>query len=203
MHLWTANALPKIMRYLLDWKYERRLVSRPVLTEAKTAIQKTGVDIEMAWILSRMASGFPFAARAHTHWFNGYHSEFLLEKDKSSDVIRRDHWPDRVQLSLIEQDFKDYVRGLGRAIYSGNLMQAIKKVLPPGSYDLATQTSVRVVDHRTGQATVERVRIYHWPSVEKIFDHLRAEYGSIVEEMWDEVRKEAIAPPAIEEKEEF
>jgi hypothetical protein len=200
---WMPGALPKVMRYLMDWKYDRRLVSRPVATQAKMAIQKVGMDVEMAWILSRMASGFPFAARAHTHWFNGYHSEFLLEKDKSSDVIRRDHWPDRVQLSLIEQDFKDYVRGLGRAIYSGNLMQAIKKVLPPGSYDLATQTSVRVVDHRTGQATVERVRIYHWPSVEKIFDHLRAEYGSIVEEMWDEVRKEAIAPPAIEEKEEF
>jgi len=198
MHLWTPSALPKIMRWLLDYKYDRRLIQRPIETAAKQEIQRDGVDVEVSWILSRIASGFPIAERLHEQWYQGFHTEHITEADKKNNVRRRDQWPDRVIPASIEQDFKSFVREQGRPIYSGSVMENIRRVLPPGIMGPKTQMSVRTIDPRSGQATQDRVRLYSWPSAEQILTHLRHRYGPMIDLLHEEMES---FPPGAEVEE--
>jgi hypothetical protein len=188
MHLWTPTALPKIMRWLLDYKYDRQLVARPVETAAKRDIQRVGVDAEVSWVISRMASGFPIGERIHNHWYEAYNQDHLSENDKKNNVRRRDVWPDRIVSSVLEQDFKNYIRDHGRPVYSGSVMTNIRRVLPEGALEPKGQPTVRTIDPRTGQATQGRIRQFSWPTVEEIMVHLRYRYGGMVDDIYDEMK---------------
>lgn len=209
MHLWTPTALPKIMRWLMDYKYDRTLVSRPILTEAKQDVQRVGVDAEVSWILSRMASGFALGKRSHRNWFDAFHTEHITEADKKNNVLVRDVWPDRIQISVLEEDFKNYIREHGRTVYSGSVLTNMKRVFPKDGIKAVAQMSVRVVDQKSGQAVVERVRLHSLPSMQDIMTHLFARYGPVVNSMFEDLKQgtqqedlpELAAPP--HEEEEF
>lgn len=188
MHLWTPTALPKIMRWLLDYKYDRHLISRPVETTAKRDIQRVGVDVEVSWILSRMAMGFPLGERQHTQWFEAYLDSEVTESDKKNNVKRRDAWPNLVVPSAIEADLKAFVREHGRTVYTGSVMTSVRKVLPPDSVGPKTQMSVRVVDPRSGQASVARVRLFTWPDQTAILRHLKNRYGAVIDGLYEEMQ---------------
>lgn len=195
MHMWIPTALPKILRWLLDHKFERALVQRPVETEAKREIQRIGVDAEVSWMLTRLAQNFPLGERGHTMWYQAYHEKGITDLDKKNNVRVRDRWPNVVVSAVIEQDFKNYVREHGRVVYSGNVGVQLKKVLPRDSMLPKTQITSRIVDPRTGQATIERVRLYTWPTVEDILVHLRARYGQVIDEMFNDLQAFPDAEP--------
>ena len=209
MHKWAAEPSnrEKLMRWLLDRKYDRTTVHRPLVTEAKRHIQRVGVDPEVAWILSRIAAGFPIAEKNHQHWFEAYNTKEITDQDKKNDTKRRDVWPNAVTASVLEADYKSYVREHGRPVYSGAVLASIKKVLPEGSFVETAQPWVNYSDPRTGQVTRTRVRVYSWPEPNRIMLHLRDVYGPMVDaEMEAETRHREMAVsqnPAEEEDTEF
>lgn len=194
MRAWTAASLPKIMRWLLDYKYDKKLVSRPYRTEAKEDLQRVGMDPEVSWILARMASGFLLGQRAHRHWFDAYNTASIKDKDKETDTLRRDLWPDRVLLSALEEDYKTFIREHGRSVYSGSVMTNIKRVFPDGSLKSSGQVTVKVVDQRSGQVKMDRIRHAAVPPVEDIIGHLSIKYGGMVQKLFEDLQTEGEAP---------
>jgi hypothetical protein len=205
MHLWASANREKLLRWLLDRKYDRIDIHRPLMTDAKRNIQRISVDAEVAWIISRVASGFLLSDKTHKHWFEAYHSRFIEDIDKKNDVLRRDHWPDVVQAAALEADFKSYVREHGRPVYSGAVLSTLRKVLPDNCMEEVAQPWVTYMDNRSGQVTRTRVRLYSFPSTIAILENLREKYGSMVDtELELEVargEKEESAP--VDEEEEF
>lgn len=187
MHIWTPMALPKIMRWLMDYKYERNQVIRPLMTKAKEDVQRVGVDPEVSWILNRITSGFPLADNLHSNWYEAFNTKAIDDKDKKHNTKRRDTWPDRVMTSLLEQDFKSFVRGHGKQIYSGSVITNIRKVLPAGALSDGAQLGVRSVDPRSGQTTLHRIRLSSFPVVEDILNHLRFQYGAVIDKLYDDL----------------
>lgn len=203
MHLWTPVNLPKIMKWLMDYKYDRHLISRPVETEAKRTIQRVGVDTEVSWILNRIAAGFPIGERHHEHWYDAYVAGEITENDKKNNVRRREVWPDSVVPATLEADYKSFVREHGRPIYSGSVMTNIRQVLPKDSIRPVAQIGVRLIDPRSGQVTHDRVRVYSWPTADEILAHLKQKYGPVIDELYDELKSFPATEKAPEQKEEF
>lgn len=186
MRAWTAASLPKIMRWLIDYRYERWLVMRPIETQAKKNIQKVGVETEVSWILARIAEGFPLGDRSHEYWFQAFDREEIREEDKRGNVRRRDTWPNLVVLNAIEDDLRGFTRSMGKPVYSGSLATSIRKIMPEGSIKPLMQTNVRYVDGKTGQTSMSRVRLHTFPTAEAIIDHLRSKYGAVVDDVLEE-----------------
>lgn len=205
MRAWTTFNLPKIMRYLMDYEYDRALISRPLQTEAKVEIQKIGLDPEVAWILSRVADGFPIAEKHHEHWFNAFKKGEPIKKDTDQDVRFRSSWPDRIQQPALEADFKDFVRGHGRPVYSGSVITTIKRILPPRAMEPAEQITVRWRDERSGRPTQERIRLYTFPTQSAILEHLHGRYGPAIFTELDKFKETDVVaqPNAVTEKEEY
>lgn len=205
---WTEANLPKIMRWLLDYKYDRNLIKRPLKTRAKEELQAVGLDPEVSWILSRMASGFLIGNRVHRHWFDCFNSKTITAGDMKHDTLRRDEWPDMVMTSVLEEDFKTFVREHGRSVYSGSVITNIKKVLPD-TFSSAGQKSVKMVDPKSGQVKMDRVRLHTVPTQEEIMNFLVTKYGMIVKRTFDEFAKgdaanlDHIGSDAIPEEVEF
>jgi hypothetical protein len=203
MHGWTPGALPKIMRWLQDRKYQKRSVLRPLDTAAKRDIQRVGVDPEVSWIIARIATGFPLSQEVHQHWWQAFSTADIKPEDEKRDTLRRDVWPNLVYASAIEDDFRAYIRKHGRPVYSGNVLTNIKRALPTDSIMVSGQRTVEYNDPRHGQLTKERVRLYTFPTVEAILDHLRARFGSMVDDLIAEEKSEIETQPAIRHVEEF
>lgn len=188
LRAWTEASLPKIMRWLLDYKYDTNLVRRPLKTEAKEDLQRVGLDAEVSWVLSRMAAGFPIGDRVHRHWFHCFDSKSITQADMQHDTVRRDTWPDMVLTSVLEEDFKMFVREHGRSVYSGSVMTNIKKVLPPEHFRAAGQKTVKITDPKSGQVRMDRIRLHSLPSQEEIIQYLIVKYGSVVAKMFEEYK---------------
>ncbi len=187
MYLWTPQALPKIMRWLLDYKYQRWLVMRPLDTVAKQNIQRIGVDTEVSWILSRIQAGFPLSRQVHQHWFDAYEPTNMTEADRKHNTLRRDVWPTVILYQALEEDYKSYVRGLGKQVHTGSVATSIRRVLPPKSLQVNIQMTVRYVDAKSGQVTQSRARLHTWPSTREILLHLRARYGEVIDDLMEQL----------------
>lgn len=187
MHEWTPQALPKIMRWLMGYKYDRWLVMRPHDTEAKRIIQKTGFEVEVSWIIARISEGFPLGDATHKYWFQAYRESKLTEEDKRRNIRRRDEWPDLISAPTLEEDYRAYVRALGKPVYSGSVLTNIKRVLPEGALSPRYQYMAKWLDPRTGAATMGRVRLYSFPTPLEITTHLRKKYGNMVDDMISDI----------------
>jgi len=200
---WTALSVPKIMRWLLDYKYDRKLILRPFDSQAKRNIQRIGVDPEISWIVSRIAAGFPLSERSHEHWWYAYHSNHINDTHRKRDTLLRDKWPDLVLQAALENDFRSFVRAHGKTVYSGNIMSNIRRALPEGSITSSHQMTVEYNDPRHGQLTKSRVRMYTFPTADAILAHLRTTLGPMVDQMLDEIETDEGEAPAVQEVEEF
>lgn len=205
MHAWVAANLSKILRWLLDRRYDKKTILRPLNTEAKVAIQRVGVDLEVSWIVSRIASGFPIGERLHEHWFEAYDSKTITDKDRNFNTRRRDSWPNTIMVTALEADFKEFVRGHGRTLYSGSISTTLRRVFPEGAMGVERQTRVNFTDPKSGQQTITRVRHYTMPPVEQILEHLKAVYGSMVDVdiALEKARDEDAIDETTESEEEF
>lgn len=188
MHTWTPTALPKIMRWLLDYKYDKKMVSRPLKTAAKEDLQKVGLDPEVAWILSRLASGFLLGHRSHRNWYECFNSQHITKKDQDMNTLRRDEWPDHVVTNVLEEDFKVFVREHGRSVYSGSVMTNIRRVMPEG-FKGAGQKTVKTVDPKSGQIKMDRIRLHSVPTQGEILAFLTAKYGAMISRMFAEFKE--------------
>jgi hypothetical protein len=183
MRSWMELSLPKVLRWLQDRKYDKNTIRRPIDTDAKRELQRVGVDPEISWIVSRIAEGFPIDEAQHEHWFQAFDSNKLTENDIKRDTLRRDSWPNYVEVPSLEADFRAYVRRHGRSVYSGSITTNIKRTLPPGSLEAAGQRTVEYNDPRHGQLVKRRVRLYHWPPKDLILEHLRHKFGPMIDDL--------------------
>lgn len=187
MLMWASIMRPKVMRWLMDYKYDPDMLRRPYDTKIKREIQRIGLDIEVSWVLARVTAGFPIGEHVHKYWYQAFHADHMTSSDETTNTLRRDVWPDRVMLAAIEDDYRDFVRAYGKSVYSGNIATTIRKVLPPGALEPIGQRAVRYVDVRNGQVVQNRVRLHKWPTSDEIVEHLRGKYGALVEGMLEEV----------------
>lgn len=183
MRGWTAANLHKILRWLLDYQYEREFVLRPLMTEAKRDIQRVSVDLEVAWIVTRIKQGFPLDRKVHTAWFQAFHTDAITDKDKKDNMLRRDAWPNRITASALEEDFKAFVRQQGRTVWTGNVITSLMRAMPPGSLLDAERLTVRYFT-QNGQVS-DRVRLLAFPSPQEVMSFLRIKYGDIVDYNYD------------------
>lgn len=177
---WTEGALPLIMRWLQDYRYDRQLIMRPFETEAKRELQRTGLDPEVSWILTRIAEGFPLSDRTHKYWFEAFQEGLVTEDESSRNIRKRDAWPNRIMQSQLEEDYRAYTRSMGKSVYSGSLITTLRKVFPPKSVEPLTQRTITYTDVRTEQVTKERVRLYSFPATEEIIQYLQGRYGEVI-----------------------
>lgn len=198
MHEWVHFNLPNILKWLLQYKYDRKLVMRPFVTEAKRDIQRVGVDAEVSWILTRIAEGFLVAEEVHDHWFSCYDEATITPEDKLNDEIRRDTWPTQVQLTALEDDFKQFMRHKGRQVYSGSVMTSMRKVFPKGSLKSGKQFATTYYDRRNERRVHVRVRTVAVPKVQDIIAHLKERYGPVVDEMFHEMETNGELPKYLE-----
>jgi len=163
-----------------------------------------GVDPEVSWMINRVAQGFPLDAKNHVHWWYAYNSAKIDENDKRYDTVRRDSWPDRVCLPVLEADYRDFVRQHGRSVYSGSIGTLIRQVLPEGALEKGGQVSVQYTDSKSGQTVKDRVRVHKFPSKEDIVDFLRKRHGNIVSQLLDQATndelEEIVIPPTASEE---
>ena len=201
MRRWIPDARPKILRWLLDHKYSRDLVMRPINTQAKQDIQKVSLDPEVSWIISRMQEGFPLSRSNHSLWFQAFDPNSITDKEKANNVLRRDVWPTQVVVNSIEEDYKSYVRGQGRSVWSGSVLTTIRRALPPNSVLEQPRIVTNYIDSRTGQTIKDRIQPFSWPSVSAIREHLYEKYGDVIDRKLEE--EEGPAPVAEDEGSEF
>lgn len=197
---WIKISLPKIMRWLQDYRYDRVLIMHPIETEAKLELQRTSLDPEVQWILTRIVEGFPLSDRTHSYWFEAFRGSQLKDKDRTANIRLRDYWPDHIVLPMLEEDYRSFIRSLGKPVYSGSLMTTIKRVLPPGSIEMIKQMTVQYTDLRTDQVSRDRVRLYNFPTIPEIIDHLRDRYGDIIDDGLKDLTKELDMDPLKDER---
>lgn len=179
MRAWTKANLPKILRWMLDYKYDRDLILRPLMTQAKRDIQRASVDMEVAWAVTRVNQGFPLMQKFHTRWFDAFHTAHMDEKERQDNVLRRDIWPNRITSAALEADFKEFARSQGRTIWGGSIVTSLLKALPEGSLKDAEHLAVKFFS-QSGKV-VERVRTMEFPPTQAIIAHLREKYGDVVD----------------------
>lgn len=201
IHEWLPMALPKIMRWLLDRRYDKKNVLRPLNTSAKRDIQQVSVDPEIGWIIAKITEGFPLSEETHKHWWYAYNSAHITANDERQDTLLRDVWPDIVSAVAIEADFKSFVRRHGRSVYSGNVFTSIKRAFPKDSIIVAAQRTVEYTDNKTNQLIRERIRLYSFPPVEKILEHLKDRFGGIVDTLIEEYSEQSGNEKTVSEKE--
>lgn len=196
MRKWVPANLHKILRWLLDLKYDRDLVLRPCQTKAKRDIQRVSADLEVAWIVTRLKQGFPIDKKLHTQWYQAYDTKTYEEKDKDNNVLRRDVWPNRVTAAALEDDVKAFARAQGRTLWSGSIITSLLRALPDGALLDAERMAV---SHFTPTGRVrERVRLLHFPPPTAIMEHLTAKYGDIIDNIQPD---DAPVPTEVEDEE--
>lgn len=175
---WTAENLAKIARYLMDRKYDKTSVRRPYATEAKRILQGVGVPLEVSWLNERLQSGFPLSGEIHQYWWQSFQMGRENEYSASNTLIA-DRWPDTIHLPALEEDFRKYVRDRGKPLHTGNVWLTIRGAFPEASIESIGQRSVSITDSYTNITQRRRVRLYTFPSMERILEHLERKYGKV------------------------
>jgi hypothetical protein len=171
------------MKWLLDRGYDRKVVRRPINTEAKETLQRVGLDPEVAWVINRVQEGFPLSLHVHKHWFQAYNSKAVTASDKSRNVLQREYWPDTVMMGALEDDLRGFIRSMGRTVYTGSLVTQLHRIIPFDKKGAIGTETVSYFDDRNNAHVKTRVRFYAMPTRKQIMDHLRTRYGAIVDAM--------------------
>lgn len=182
---WTEGHLAEIYRYLLDRKYDKKAIRRPYETRAKRVIQLNGLDPEVAFVLERLDAGFPISEAAHEHWFDAFNTNSIEDKDKNTDKLRRDTWPNTLRVGALEEDFRRWVRGRGHAVYGRSVTKLAQYFSVIGK---PHQVRVAYYDERSRKQIEDRPRFYEIPSQEVILDGLKLMFGDIIEDIQVSVR---------------
>ena len=175
---WTTENLSKVAGYLVSRKYEKSTVRRPYMTEAKRVLQGVGVPLEVSWLNERLQNGFPLSSDVHQHWWQSFQMDKENEYATSNTLIA-DRWPDTIHLPALEEDFRRYVRERGKPLHTGNVWLTIRGAFPEASIESMGQRSVSVTDSYTNITQRRRVRLYTFPSMERILEHLEKKYGKV------------------------
>ena len=173
------DTLPKIHRYLLDHKYDRNLIRRPLTTDAKSRIQQSSWEPFDAWLAAMVARGHPLDERNHEKPYDA----FVSGKAKLENIDRED-WPTHVSMSAMLNDYRDHVRRIQRRDHGDmnevHLSMALKR---RGIRDQVEPLKMRIkeFDPQKGVQVTKRIRVYPAPELGRIELYLHFKYGFIAE----------------------
>lgn len=191
------ETLPKILRWLKDYQYDRDLVRSPLKTNAKLVMQQNSWDAFDGWLAAMIARDFPLSDWGHQKWYDA--------PNASNKTIDRTEWPEFVNMTALVEDYKHYCRGLPRGVYADamNEMQIgtafMRRGLKPDN--LTKRITVEEFDERKNSQVRKRVTVKSVPTKERILGYLRKKYG--FEQLEQKLIDETEAEYGTNDKEEF
>ncbi len=163
--------LAKIHRFLIDGIYEKKLISRPLSTKAKTVMQQSSWESFDGWLASMVNREFPLTDRVFTKPYQA----FVKYSNKN---MNREKWPRWVDVSALLEDFKEYARSSGHRNAHLNEGQIRQKFHKLGLVDQTESMRVRYTEQdQDGNKTLHRPRVYNMPSIERIEKYLNVKHG--------------------------
>lgn len=173
---WCEANYPKILRFLLDYKFDFDTICTPYETQAKRDVQASNAPYELVWLIDRLQDGFIISADTHQYWWQAFNSNHVTKAEKDGTTLSRRHWPNLFLWEAVEDDFNAFNKRRNRSVFNTNPRAMLKKLFPEGALEKGRQTDVR---YRTkdGSTVIKRVRYYTLPSKKEIVDHLNIIYG--------------------------
>ena len=166
---------PKMLRYLLDYEYDKALITTPYHTAAKTRMQQASMPPLDAYMAEWLARNHLLGAENHLHWSD---ARTRATDGSWEQTINRTRWPDRVAIPALYRDYQQFLKSHARrdnAPGSNNLMRRLSEC---GVYDPQTRKKLQhtVFDPKTDRTIYERPNtcvIYR----EDVVRYLRERYG--------------------------
>ena len=176
MVAWTADKtnLAKVHRWLTDLEYSRKILEKPLITEAKTRMQFHSWDPIDRWLASWIIRDHPLSERHHQKWYDA----IPVEHDKKS--IDRTEWPEWVRLQALADDFEAYQRGM--PAYLREVADVWNVGLKLREYGILTENSKRLRveewDDKKNANVLSRPRVHGLKVRAHIADRLDNKYGT-------------------------
>lgn len=171
---WTRINQSRILRWLLDFKFDMNTIRTPYFTTAKAKLQSNSTTVELNWFIDRLLDNHPLSKESHQHWWHAYNAD-ITKDAKQRNTIDRTRWPDYFVWDVLEEDFRAYYRKWAKPNFKANARLTLKVLFP---YDppVSHQTDVR---YRLADGTeqTKRVRIYKLPTRMEFLKHLNARFG--------------------------
>ena len=172
---WLEGNLPKVMRYLLDVKVDRALVSRPLVTEEKRTMQQSSWHPMDQWLGRMLMREHPLGDSAHDRAWKAFRGDGYRRQR-----IDRTEWPEYVSMDAMLEDFKSFMRDVPArdriAPSEGSIARYLREAgLMAGGAGMRIR--VHDFDERVGVALERRVRVYPAPSRKAIEIHMAERYG--------------------------
>ncbi len=165
------DSLAAIHRYLLDFKYDKLAIQRPLQTEAKNTMQQNSWDIFDGWLAAMVARDFPLSEACHEHWYDA-----ICDMDKK---IVRHQWPRLVNMAAMTNCYARFQRKVGRQDKGMNevhMSMALKRRGLRLSEE-GKKLAIEEMDLKKNMMVKKRVRVYPPPDKARILDYLRHKYG--------------------------
>jgi len=188
----TEN-LAKVHRYLVDFKYDFALISRPLLTKAKAAMQQSSWSTFDKWLAAWLSQNHPLAEEDHQAWYDA-------PIGVRASIVREE-WPEHISMTALTRGYNRFARlhgarNINEAMNEHQVgIQLKRRGLKPNTR--VRRLRVSDFDDRRGVRIDKHIRLYSMPLKKDVRDFLLSSYGV---DMPDEDMMDIETP---DEKEKF
>lgn len=170
---WAKQNLGFIHRYLLDYKYDRNFISKPLSTQAKVEMQQHSMPPFDQWLASWLARDHPLSEECHQAWYDA------ITADEEKNMIDRTDWPKFVNLSALTQDYAHHIKNNSHRSYILNEWQILSELeerkLKPDILPIRIRS--KGFDNRDQKFTIRRIRVYPVPTRDQVKAYIARRYG--------------------------
>ena len=173
--LQEPGTLAKIHRYLLDHKYDKSLIRRPLSTEAKSRMEQASWEPFDAWLAAMLSRGHPLDEESHVKPYDA----FTLGEGNMSEIDRTD-WPTHVNMSALLNDYRNHVRRIQRRDHGDMNEVHLSMAMDKRGLRVdreGVRLRVKEFDQKTSLSVTKRMRVYPAPDRERIEMYLGHRYG--------------------------
>jgi len=164
--------LSKIHRYLVDLPYQHAEITRPLITDAKIAVQSHSMPAFDRWLATMVTRDHPLGTDQHLAWFDTWHSGMSQEIDRSE-------WPEMVNFVALERDYAQFIRSDPLRAPHLNPHQIHGEFSERGFHTDATKRlTAEYFDDRKNAQVIVRPRLYEVPTREALSRYLLQKYGT-------------------------
>lgn len=189
---WLKDARPKIMRWLMDYKYERAFICKPLQTEAKTRMQQHSWSTFDAWLAAWVSRNHPLSDETHEHWFDAPVYEKKGVYDKS---IVRTEWPTHISNAALARDYARFARNYGRSDRPLNEVQIADNLIRRGLRtlgDARIRLPVKYFDEKKRSNQTIMVGIYPVAPRERVLEYLLQRYGFVPDSLGEIMKLDTV-----------
>jgi hypothetical protein len=120
--------LRRILRYLMDYKYDKAKLRLALGTEEKILHQMNSLPPEAQFLIDRLAAGHILSPENHMYGYQAFKAEKIIKNGKpfitpAPNVADRTEWPNVIDLASLGVDYTDWARASGiRGVHGGNAL---------------------------------------------------------------------------------